>query len=171
MKAKFSICYPLALAISDSMFDAHTADGGYYTRLSCDADGTTVYTTSGGNRWIIRFDDLDGAASLEYSGSRWGFKDGCNAVKIEKRDGRIFAVPGYGVVSSGEIHLVDWHSSLPGNPGPFEDWQAIKDAENNISAYADMGEWIEASYQGWKVQNMRLTSPDPTDLRGIPVAA
>lgn len=148
MKAKFELCHLLAHSIGASMIDAHCEDGGYHVGLSFDDEGNPTYVTAGGNRWTITTDTP--VAHLDYEGSRWGFKNGCNALRIEQRDGKIFAVPGYDD-RSGEIRLVDWHSSLPGNPGPFADWLAIKDSEQKLSAYADLGESLEAPYHGWKL--------------------
>ncbi len=148
MKAKFYLCHLLAHSIADSMIDAHCVDGGYHVRLSLDDEGNPTYTTSGGNRWTVTTSSP--VAQLDYSGSRWGFKDGCNALRIELRDGKAFAVAGYSD-AQGLVELVDWWSTLPGNPGPFEDWQAIMAAESGMAAYADLGESLEAPFHGWKL--------------------
>ena len=134
------------------MWFAFREDMGYHVRLTPNSCGGAAYRTSGGNIWTVQL----GApiATLAYCGSRWGFMNGCNAVRVEQVAGKVFAVAcnsRNNPPPQGEIHLLEWWSTLPGNPDPFEDWIAIKDAENAISAYADQGEAIESRYHGWKL--------------------
>ena len=134
------------------MEQAYEEDGGYYTHLTV-KDSVWGYTTSGGNVWAV--DILTGY--LHYEGSRWGFLNGCNAVRIIRHQNQIFAhfYPGIDHQEMwDEVQLVDWTSSIPGNPGPFSDWIGIIQEQKELTYPITLGEWIEAKFWGWNLRTI-----------------
>lgn len=137
-----------------SFHEAWDADQGYYVSLVVDQN-FLEYVSSGGNRWTLTKEGNE--YFLSYKGSRWGFIEGCNAVCVKQYDGIIQVFDFYRHFLG--IALLDsWESSVPGNPGPWDNWQAILQESLELTQPESIGEWIERKVSGWKSMLLKVTN-------------
>ncbi len=154
MKVKMLIQEDVYESLNASFHEAWDADQGYHVSLVV-GDGFLEYVTSGGNRWTLKKEGNE--FLLSYKGSRWGFLDGCNGVKVEKKD-EMITVLDYDRRDLGLALLLSWESSVPGNPGPWEDWQEILQESLELTKPESIGEWIERKVFGWKEMLPKINS-------------
>lgn len=147
MKVWLLVDEEIARCIGCSMEEAAAVDGGYYVGFHADEE-SAEYITSGGNRWKINFNGL-----LEYKGSRGGFENGCNAIQVAMNKDGVILVHTFHTWGEplGSAGLMNWESSVPGNPGPWDNWEAVLEDHKTLTAPISTGELIEARFAGWKI--------------------
>lgn len=92
MKVKMLIQENVFDALNASFHEAWDADQGYHVGLMVDTDFLS-YVTSGRNLWTLTKEGNE--FFLSYKGSRLGFLDGCNAVKVERKGETVVTVLDY----------------------------------------------------------------------------
>jgi hypothetical protein len=155
MKVKMLIQENVFDALNASFHEAWDADQGYHVGLVVDKDFLS-YVTSGRNLWTLTKEGNE--FFLSYKGSRFGFLDGCNAVKVEKKDETVVTVLDYDRRDLGLALLSSWESTVPGNPGPWDDWENILQEAIELTKPESIGEWIERKVSGWKQMLPKLKS-------------
>ena len=152
----------------DSEFVSTVIDAMYLALDACDtATGNTIanpdvrvgddkiwqYTTYSGCGQYT----LDHSGVLTFVGSRRSFEGGCTAFLVTPAsliiyefdvatDSRDDGEPGEVYHTEGSIEIpleiTSWESTVPGNPGPFEDWEARLQEEIEL----------ESQEEGWQMQ-------------------
>jgi len=124
MKAGFNISPVAAQAIISCAFENDSDETHQYgAGVVQEPDGSVAWITAGGSSYVVYPDE----GFLSFTGSRRSFEDGCTILDIYRKwtgeimlrvHARGFLYPEF------DINLVSWESSVPGNPGPFDDWRA-----------------------------------------------
>jgi hypothetical protein len=161
MKVKMLIQEDVYDALNASFHEAWEADGGCYVGLVVDTNFLS-YVTSGNNRWTLTKEGNE--LFLSYQGSRWGFLDGCNAVKVEKKNENVITVFDCFRNDLGMALLSSWESTVPGNPGPWDDWETILQESLELTKPESIGEWIERKVSGWKEMLPKLKSSSSSSV-------
>ena len=119
MKAGFNLSHEAAQAVIRCAFENDSDLTHLYGAGTVqEPDGSVAWITAGGSSYVVYPDE----GFLSFNGSRRSFETGCTILDIyRKRSGEIMLrvhAEGY-QYPEFPIDLMNWESSVPGNPSPF----------------------------------------------------
>ncbi|MCB1717594.1 MAG: hypothetical protein KDK05_20915 [Candidatus Competibacteraceae bacterium] len=158
MRAVFAISKKAALGIARSFAQADEYAGfgaqasGWLRRnvIEDDSSGWPLVVEPGlALRWstcsglgCYDLDLTENGWTLAFTGSRRSFDAGCYPIRIYSA-GCTAYVADYMADTEYRVELLDWSTSIPGNPDPFEDWESFVEQQKLLTAPLNIGEIIE----------------------------